>query len=158
MNKQERRFFTIHGREYLLTKLQTKKEFGCKTEEDVEKIWKDGEQVVREDQKPTEKPVEKTVVETVSPKLEQVTTEGQQVKATPEDQALTIISLMKTLRENGITKVTSRLLKDKLGLDAEHGRGQIRRLMRKLEAEGKVVIGERKKGMLKQYVYSLKEP
>lgn len=154
MNKQERRFFTIHGREYLLTKLQTKKEFGCKTEEDVEKIWKDGKEVVREDQNPVENPV----VETVSPKLEQVTTKGEQVKATLEDQALTIISLMKTLRENGITKVTSRLLKDKLGLDSEHGRGQIRRLMRKLEAEGKVIISEKMVGKQKQYVYSLKEP
>ena len=48
MSRQERRFFTIRGRRYLLTKLQTKKEFGCKTEEEVEKIWKDGEQVAGE--------------------------------------------------------------------------------------------------------------
>ena len=133
--------------------MQAKKEFGCKTEDEVEKIWGDGKQVAEE-----KKPVEKPTVETVSPKLEQVTTESEQAKATPEDQALTIISLMKTLRENGITKVTSRLLKDKLGLDAEHGRGQIRRLMRKLEAEGKVIISEKTVGKQKQYVYSLKEP
>ena len=157
MSKQERRIFTIQDRNCWLTKLQAKKEFGCKTEDEVEKIWKDGKQVA-EEKKPTEKPVEKPTVETVSPKLEQVTTESEQAKATPEDQALTIISLMKTLRENGIKEFTSTTLRNTLRLNNKKGSAIIRHLMRKLEAEGKVVIGERKKGMLKQYVYSLKEP
>ena len=63
---------------------------------------------------------------------------------------------MKTLRENDVP-ITSTLLRDKLALDKESGRDQIRRVMRKLEAEGKVVIGSKANtGERKQYVYALK--
>ena len=68
-----------------------------------------------------------------------------------------VLAVMKTLRENGVP-ITSTLLRDKLALDKELGRGQIRRVMSSLEKQGKVAINEKMVGKQKQYVYSLKEP
>ncbi len=68
-----------------------------------------------------------------------------------------VYAVMQKLAENGITEVSSRLISDKLGLEPDKGRGQVRNAMKKLEADGKVII-ERKalKGKREQYVYKLK--
>ena len=64
---------------------------------------------------------------------------------------------MKRLAANGIEEFTSTLLRDKLALDKEAGRDVVRRLMKKLETDGKVTIGLKQQGKRKQYVYRLKE-
>jgi len=64
---------------------------------------------------------------------------------------------MKRLATNRIAECTSTLLRDKLGLDKEAGRDQVRWIMRKLEKAGKVEIGQKEVGKRKQYVYKLKE-
>lgn len=67
-----------------------------------------------------------------------------------------VLGQMKTLNETGVP-ITSTLLRDKLGLDKENGRDQIRKIAKRLEAEGKITTGEKTVGKLKRYVYSLKE-
>lgn len=70
------------------------------------------------------------------------------------EQALEIIG---KLNKNGIVDVTSRLLSDKLGLDADAGRQKVRTLMKKLEKTGKVVVEQKAvKGARKRYVYRLR--
>ena len=68
------------------------------------------------------------------------------------------MAIMQKLNKNGISEFTSRLICDQLGLEPDAGRQRVRVLMKKLEAEGKVII-ERKtvKGKREQYVYKLKE-
>ena len=56
-----------------------------------------------------------------------------------------------------VIETTSTLLRDKLGLDKETGRDQIRRVMRKLEKAGKVEIGQKTEGRRKRYTYRLRE-
>lgn len=69
-----------------------------------------------------------------------------------------VLAQMKTLRVNGIKEVTSTVLRDKLALDKESGRGQIRRVMKRLAKDGKVIISLKSNtGKRKQYMYSLKE-
>ena len=68
-----------------------------------------------------------------------------------------VLKVMRKLTENGITEFTSTLLRDKLGLDKESGRDQIRRVMRKLEKAGKVVISQKVQGKRKQYIFKLAE-
>lgn len=71
-----------------------------------------------------------------------------------------ILAAMRQSAENGIVEVTSRLVSDKLGFeDPDKGRNKIRNVMRKLEADGKVVIAKKKlkEKAREQYVYSLKE-
>jgi hypothetical protein len=72
-----------------------------------------------------------------------------------------VLAIMAKLAENGVAEVTSRLVSDKLGFaDADKGRGKVRALMKKLEADGKVVFEKKtvkEKGARKQYVYTLKE-
>ena len=68
-----------------------------------------------------------------------------------------VLKEMKRLAGNGIRECTSTLLRDKLELDKEAGRDQIRRAMRKLEKAGKVVISQKEVGRRKQYVYRLME-
>ncbi len=84
------------------------------------------------------------------------TPSAEPARPTEED----VLSLMRKLRENGITEFTSRLISDKLGFaDPDRGRQRVRTLMGKLEADGKV-ISEKKavneKGARKRYVYRLK--
>lgn len=67
-----------------------------------------------------------------------------------------VLVVMRVLAENGIAEVSSTLLRDKLGLK-KGGRGAVRRAMRKMEAEGKVVIGQKAIGKQKQFTYRLKE-
>lgn len=94
---------------------------------------------------PTE-PVETTKTpETVEPEKE---------KAVPIEEQ--IVTVMKQLEANGIKEVISRLISDKLGLDKETGRGVVRRAMKALEKDGKVVISK-KEGAKRQYAYKLKE-
>lgn len=132
--EKEKRLFTIHGREVWLSKDQIQKEFGCPPE-DIEGIWKGGEKAKPETAKPgvTKLPAKK--------------------KPSGED----VLALMRKLTENGIVECTSSLLRDKLNLDKESGRDQIRRLMRKLEKESKVIIGQKQQGKRKQYIFKLKE-
>ena len=130
---KEKRGFTIHGREFWLSKDEIEKEFGCPPE-DVDEIWESGEKAKVE--KPTKPP-------SAEPK-----------KKPTEEQ---VLAEMKRLAANGIAEVTSTLLRDKLGLDKESGRDQVRRLVRKLEKSGKVEIGQKEVGKRKQYVYNLKE-
>jgi hypothetical protein len=90
--------------------------------------------------------------ETTVPKTETKTETKPSVEPF-EDKALAV---MKTLRENDVP-ITNTLLRDKLALDIESGRDHVRRLMRKLETEGKVKIEEKTVGKRKQYIYRLKE-
>ena len=71
-----------------------------------------------------------------------------------------ILAIMAKLTENGIVEVNSRLISDKLGLEPDKGRQQVRVLMKKLEKAGKVTMEKKavkETGARKQYVYSLKE-
>ena len=67
----------------------------------------------------------------------------------------TIVQIEWDASPSGIMEVTSSLLRDKLGLDKEAGRDQVRRIMRKLEKARKVIIGQKEVGRRKQYVYKL---
>ena len=78
----------------------------------------------------------------------------QKEKKPSEEQ---VLAEMQRLAANGITEFSSTLLRDKLGLDKETGRDQVRRAMRKLEKAGKVEIGKKEVGKRRQYVYKLKE-
>jgi len=69
-----------------------------------------------------------------------------------------VLAEMKRLGANGIAEVHSRLISDKLGLDKESGRDQVRRIVRKLEKAGKVEIGQKEVGKRRQYVYKLVSP
>ena len=66
--------------------------------------------------------------------------------------AMKVLGIMKTLQENGVAETTSTVLRDELGTK---NRGVIRRVMRILETQGKVVVSEKKFGKRKQYVYNL---
>lgn len=99
--------------------------------------------------KPTDKPTEK-IKEKAESKVKSERAENQRLL---EER---VLAQMKTLGENGIKEFTSTLLRDKLGLDKESGRDQVRKIMHKLEKEGKVAIAEKAVGKRKQYVYSLK--
>jgi predicted transcriptional regulator len=68
-----------------------------------------------------------------------------------------VLNLMTKFAENGITEVGSRLVADKLGLEPDRGRQQVRALMKRLEKAGKVVISQKQQGKRKQYIYTLKE-
>ena len=68
-----------------------------------------------------------------------------------------VLATMRKLAANGVEECTSTLLRDKLKLDKESGRDVIRRIMKKLEDDGKVVIGQKTEGKRKRYVYRLKE-
>ena len=70
--------------------------------------------------------------------------------APSEEQAL---AALKTIAGD----ITSTVLRDHFKLDKETGRDVIRRIMKTLAADGKVVITERsEKGKRKQYFYKLK--
>jgi hypothetical protein len=136
--QKEKRGFTIHDREFWLSKNEIEKEFGCPPE-DVDEIWKGG--------KRAKEAVKESKKELPSAKPKKKPTEEQ------------VLAEMKRLAANGITEFTSTLLRDKLGLDKESGRGQIRQAMKKLEKAGKVIIEKKavkEKGARKRYVYKLK--
>ena len=68
-------------------------------------------------------------------------------------------ALMQKLKKNGIEEFNSTLLRDKLKLDKESGRGQVRQAMKKLEKAGKVVVEQKavkEKGARKRYTYRLR--
>jgi len=94
-----------------------------------------------------------------SDKKEKITKSDKPPSAKPEKPTeKQVLAEMKRLAANGITEFSSTLLRDKLGLDKESGRDQIRRVMRKLEKAGKVEIGQKEVGKRKQYVYKLVSP
>ena len=71
-----------------------------------------------------------------------------------------VLAIMQKLTKNGIKEFSSRVVSDKLGLEPDAGRQKVRTLMKKLEAEGKVIIEHKtvkEKGARKRYVYRLKE-
>jgi hypothetical protein len=79
--------------------------------------------------------------------------------AEPEKEKLLdqrVYAQMKLLAANGVKEFTSTLLRDKLSLDSESGRDQVRRAMKRLEKDGKITISEKANGKRKQYVYALK--
>lgn len=65
-----------------------------------------------------------------------------------------VLGVMETLRGNGVVEVTSTVLRDKVGTK---NRAVIRRTLKGLAQQGKVVISEKTFGKRKQYVYKLKE-
>ena len=68
-----------------------------------------------------------------------------------------VLAILEKLTENGVTEVTSRLISDKLGLEPDKGRNLVRRLMKKLQKDGKVVIESKAvQGKRKTYIYRLK--
>jgi hypothetical protein len=87
----------------------------------------------------------------------------EQPEAKPKRQktnelAVKVLGIMRTLKVNGIRETTSTILRDKLHLNKETGRDKVRRIMRHLAKEGKVVITEKKIGeKRKQYIYKLAE-
>ena len=66
--------------------------------------------------------------------------------------AAKVLEVMKTLQANGVTETTSTVLRDKVGTK---NRSAIRRVMKFLAEEGKVVIGEKTAGKRRQYTYKL---
>jgi len=68
---------------------------------------------------------------------------------TPEQ----VLEAMKTIKGD----VTSTALKDHFKLDKETGRDRIRRVMKQLQKDGKVVIAEKEGAKRKQFVYKLVE-
>ena len=85
---------------------------------------------------------------------------GKKKAEKPETAKLSeedVLKEMRRLAENGVEEFTSTLLRDKLNLDRESGRDQIRRLMRKLEKTGRVEISLKMEGKRKQYIYKLKK-
>lgn len=82
--------------------------------------------------------------------------EMQEKAKTTENNELVvkILGVMETLRNNGVAETTSTVLRDEVGTK---NRADIRRVMKKLEKEGKVMIGQKKDRKRKQYVYRLKE-
>lgn len=81
------------------------------------------------------------------------TNEEKKEKPTKNNElAVRILRTMKTLQKNGITEVTSTILKDRLNTK---NRGVIRRTMKILETEGKVIIGEKKLGKRRRFSYKL---
>ena len=75
-------------------------------------------------------------------------------KTKNNELAAKILAVMETLRSNGITETNSTVLRDKVGTKT---RTPIRRVMKMLAEDGKVVIGEKEVGKRKQYVYKLAE-
>ena len=117
----------------------------------------------KQEANPTETKAAELITSSAKPELEQVTTSGEKEKTekpkTAEPEKLLeerVYAQMKLLAANGIKECTSTLLRDKLALDKESGRDQIRRIAKRLQTEGKVTISEKKVGERKQYVYALK--
>lgn len=63
-----------------------------------------------------------------------------------------ILTVMEALQENGIVETNSTVLRDKVGTK---NRSAIRRVMKMLAKDGKVVIGQQTTGKRKQYTYRL---
>ena len=68
-----------------------------------------------------------------------------------------VLALTQKLAENGISEVNSRLISDKLSLDPDRGRQQVRQVMKKLAKDGKVTVEKKTvNGKRKRYIYQLK--
>ncbi len=108
---------------------------------------------VKPDAETAIKPAE--TIKTEQPKAEV----KAEVKAKENEKLLEerVLGQMKLLAANGIKEFTSTVLRDKLNLDKENGRDIIRKVMKRLKKDGKIITGEKTVGKLKRYVYSLKE-
>ena len=93
------------------------------------------------------------------PKVKPAATKPAEPAAKKPSEVLAerVYALMQKLKANGITEFTSTLLRDKLALSKESGRDMIRRAMKRLEKDGKVVIAVKEGAKRKQYVYKLVE-
>ena len=79
--------------------------------------------------------------------------EGKKKEAQKNNQlAVKILTIMETLRSNGVTETNSTVLRDKVGTK---NRAVIRRVMKGLGKQGKVVISEKTHGKRKRYSYRL---
>jgi hypothetical protein len=95
---------------------------------------------------------------TDAPRTETPKTETPPKKATSDIDAEIYVA-MKTLTKNGIKEFSSTVLRDKLNVGKDEGfmnRGRVRKAMKRLEAQGKVVVVEKVAGEGKRYVYTLK--
>lgn len=133
MNRlKEKRRILIAGREYWMTFEEVIKEFGKEGKAFVYEVWesakKGGDSMVKKGGKPEK-------------------------KAKPNNElAVKILEVMKTLQANGIEETNSTVLRDKVGTK---NRSAIRRVMKLLEKNGKVLISEKTVGKRKQYTYRL---
>ena len=109
--------------------------------------------VVDKPDKPTPKP-EKAIKS--SKIAERKTDKKPNGKPNAEEEQM--LATLTQLSANGLKEITSTLLRDKLGLDKESGRDQVRRVMANLAKDGKVTVTQRMKGKAKQFLFSLKEP
>ena len=66
--------------------------------------------------------------------------------------AVKILAVMADLRRNGVAEINSTTLRDKAGTK---NRAVIRRAMKGLAKQGKVVISEKAHGKRKRYIYKL---
>ena len=83
------------------------------------------------------------------------TAETPAEKATAE----TVLAVIEKLTKNGMSEFSSRQISDKLGLEPDAGRQRVRKIMKKLEKEGKVAVEQKAskdKGARKRYVYRLR--
>ena len=79
--------------------------------------------------------------------------EAEKKKPTKNNElAVKILGVMADLRRNGVKEVNSTVLRDKVGTK---NRAVIRRLMKGLVKQGKVVRSEKVHGKRKQYIYKL---
>ena len=106
-----------------------------------------------EKKKSKEKITKSAKPETAKPGVTKLPAAKPEKKPSEEE----VLELMVKLKANGIVEATSTVLRDKLNLDKESGRDIVRRLMKKLETDGKVIIAQKQQGKRKQYVYRLKE-
>ena len=65
-----------------------------------------------------------------------------------------ILEVMQRLKANGVMETNSTTLRDKLKTKS---RGEIRRAMKLLEKDGKVIIGQQTAGKRKRFTYRLAE-
>lgn len=99
----------------------------------------------------TKKKLETEVEETVEGAKE--SKQAEKKKSTKNNELTAkILAVMETLRGNGVQEVNSTTLRHKIGTK---NRAVIRRAMKGLVKQGKVVINEKAHGRHKQYTYKL---
>jgi len=146
--KDERRGFTIRGRQFWMTKAECFEEFGA---EDAEAIWKSGERERVNPNKSKAKGKKGVKREAKAELKAEAKTEKPKEpgKVAPSEDA--ILKAMTEMEGD----ITSTRLRDHFALDKETGRGIIRHAMAKLAKEGKVKSTEKEIGKRKQFVYEL---
>lgn len=85
---------------------------------------------------------------------EKIEVEKEKKPTENNELAVKILDVMETLHNNGVTETNSTVLRDKVGTK---NRADIRRVMKKLASDGKVVISQKTEGKRRRYTYKLKE-